>query len=145
MCTLTLQDEPMIAKGAITVYKVFKEEPWIEENKLITPFESHLYNLNELVKSKMTVHYNGATFDGDDYLFIEKARKKMEVAPSIKYIHEGLHSSTRLKRLTPKHYVTSPRIYARGYIPKNSLYYTTGDGLIVSNRLIITKVLDIKL
>ena len=141
MCTLTLQTEPSIAKGAITVYKLFLRNPWVYEKKLISPYKRYEWKLNveeyaELARSNK----DQTPFDGEDLKFLFALKIKNNDDTTIKAIASGLHGATRLKRLERRNRITKV-IFVKGYIPKGAEYYTTGDGLIVANRMIMKKIL----
>lgn len=144
MCTLTLQKEPLVAKGAITVYKMFDKESWDEYNTLITTYKKYAWVLNKIEKVEME-ESGSSSYDGRDKEYIELicSKRNISFGQNVRYIGAGFHASTSIKRYEDNYFLKrGERIIVKGYIPKGSLYYTTGDGLIVTNQMVMKKVIN---
>jgi len=137
MCLITSQEEPIILKTQITVYKHIqrKSEQHIASS-LIYEFD---YHQNVLYKCEIEETDSRAIYD-------ETVAEKYKISPGIimlkgiyKHFGKGFHSALKINRI--EKYVNSQTELGIFIIPKGSKVYYDETGLIVSNRIIFKKYL----
>ena len=138
MCLITEQKEPFIAQKDIEIRKLCK----VVNGEIYNYFSSWFfkYELNTLYKTDMVANnIPENSFDSEVRIAYNLTHKSFEEeASKLTNIHEGFHSV--LKDYESRNWLFK-RTYAEGIVPKNSLYYLDKTGLIVSNQIILTKII----
>jgi hypothetical protein len=146
MCLITEQKKAKIANEDIVCYKTMDVS---SEGVLYSPYMGFNYELNKVYKERLCFSHTGCSFDdltdekykGPEYYKFYAdcgdasiALKKLGLIE----IGEGFHAALTKKRLSIKK--IGKKIF-QCKIPKGSRYYTDATGLIVSNQIIIEKML----
>lgn len=117
------QYKPCVSKKDKTVYKVLKKI----KKSLYSPYYLKKYVFNKLYKNKSSLDIIIQDYSG------------------CIVVEEGLHSFTTLKAAKDRirsPFLSGELIIVEGIIPKGSQYILGKDSEIVSNQLIITKILE---
>lgn len=143
MCLITKQQKPFIAKRDMVVYK---ELSWVNHEIARSIYEYFSYEIGKLYKTKIkALSYtdNWASYDDKDSQYLDKyfdgwfTEKKVRVKNKLKCFGQGFHSVNKPSRFVDVDYT----IY-ECTIPKGSEYYREPTGCIVSNQIIINKMLE---
>lgn len=141
MCLITEQIEPFIAQENIEIRKLCK----IINNEIYNYFDSWFfkYELNILYKTDMVANnIPENSFDlAVDGAYNLTRKFFREEASKLTNVHEGFHSI--LKDCESRNWLFRRKTYVEGIVPKGSLYYLDKTGLIVSNQIILTKIITV--
>lgn len=143
MCLITTQKEPKILTEDRIVYKLMK--PF--ENGVISPYHYQEYKFGELYKTQMQLDDDTTNFDNVDGQAIDEFlegtwRVDAVEEGKIIIIGAGFHSASTLERLlqTIEEGFVEQDIIVECTIPAGSEYFEGFTGLLVSNQIIINKI-----
>lgn len=140
MCLITKQKKPFIAQEDVICYKGLS----FYCNMLRSPIQNFTWQLGKLYKNDLNVVNKikkesigcGCIFkyaDNLSYKYYSKLRVNLTI------ITTGFHSCNNIERLINMDY-SSIKVY-ECIIPKGSLYFEDETGLLVSNQIIIQKII----
>lgn len=130
MCLQTKWKKPRIATKDKIVYKLLDDDT--NSKKANAPFNSFIYDLGKVYKTKILETNNWSAFDHMAEFTLRSTNRKELIS-----IGEGFHSAKTKKRL--KDGLFSDRNIYRCIIPKGSKYYVGLTDLIVSDKIKIVK------
>lgn len=137
MCLITEKTKPIKIRKDRTVYKLFYK---MMNGKLVTAHQYYVYEFNVLYKTEFSfldVDSDFAcAFDSLVDEIYDKFSKRQHRTDLI-VIAEGFHSASIPARFR----LESDNVIVECTIPKGSLIYEDSTGLIVSNQIIINKVI----
>lgn len=154
MCLVTFQKKPFITKKDLKTWKIIKNE----NGNLKSGFHHQnpfYYELNKLYQTPIKTaasfdgKYNLSKFDDLEDVYFEELKIKFGSGYFNKFIisyGEGFHSLTKIRALNFKfsNNWIQRYIIVECIIPKGSEYYRSGNGLLISNAIILEKVLNVE-
>lgn len=142
MCTLTIQARAKVAKQDIISYKLM--DVYGENNQICSTYRFYEYSTNELYETKLTYqkcspcHFEYLDNKEHEYFF-NGSEVKPEFKGKLKSVEQGFHSSIKIERLSRLlNYGSGMTKIFKCIIPKGAKIVYGSEGLIVSDKIIIT-------
>lgn len=148
MCLITKQDVPKIAKKDIKVYKLLNKE---DKDSARSIYRYFCYELNTTYKTNIEDIDDPCTFDNKSTLYLKETypgwgdnisvNRRALISNNLKSYGPGFHSCVTKERCYPTA-KDGPYDLYECTIPAGSEYYEDGNDLIVSNQIIINRLVD---
>ena len=131
MCLRTNWKSPRTAKRDITVYKLVNIFVKGHYSLIRSPYNPFTYEDGIVYRAEMSDTGDKWFFDDLDVNYwVDKLPSKI--------IATGFHAATNRERINTYELICLPnRMIVEFIIPKGSLYYKDGNGLIVSNQIML--------
>lgn len=130
MCLVTEQKRVKIAKEDIPVYKALRSD-------LTTIYQTGFqYKLGKMNETTITEVVDDNFYGNGDSYYYERARDR---GKEIHFYAEGFHTFTTLEEAKKN---CSEFTIVAGIIPKGARYYTNKFNMAVSNKLLLTEIIQ---
>jgi len=145
MCTITTQQKAKRAKEDIQCFKfvIMKQSDGGNKTLFLSPYQKYELLINKLDKAKLTFQQETEGFFTPtdqremDFFYVERGQLKNEIKGKVQSIECGFHACLNSERI--ENGVNScERVIVKCIIPKGSLVFYGSEGLIVSNKMIVT-------
>lgn len=132
MCLITDQLTPLLAEKDMTVYKALSYS-------MLSPYEWFEYELGKLYETKLGESQNKHSYDWEmTDAIIDKYGIDWKLNNKVIAIGPGFHSVLTPERLKEE----INKLIVECTVPAGSQYYLDLSGCIVSNKIIINKVIE---
>ena len=149
MCLITKKQEPTVVQEDKVVYKLMTE---LSETSAKSVFQKTMYVLGELFTSEFSYipptadEYEWSAMDNQAYEFYTTVygdyKRSVDIRSKLLCVKKGIHSLETVTRAGSCLNMAGWNNLYECTIPKGSLMYSDGDGLLVSNHLIVNRKLS---
>ena len=135
MCLITTRKKPFIAKEDMIVYKAFSRRSMSYENMFFTSIHfPKTYEVGRIYNTTMKIIDSEMTYDS---VTVTERQELIDNGKKVYAIGPGFHAAELKSRI----FSERQRFICECIIPKGSKYYIDNTGLIVSNSIIVSKLL----